>query len=463
MRKLLALVCLVGCDGGDGAAPDASVSPLGEVPAYPQRDGDADAGWTAMINEGYVGCGVPKSAFDQVSGPAPVSMRLPDRVGTPSEALPYNLTAFDTATGVRVIAPNCLQCHAETLNGQLVIGLGNHTADYTDNLGNTADLGCALVDDPVEQAECQRWRDRVVAVADYTVTDTVGVNPADNLAAVLFAHRDPETLTWSDEPMLELPPRVVVPVDVPPWWRMAKKHAMFYVAAGRGDHARIMMTASTLCVESVPEAQAIDAYFPDVRAFIASLEPPAWPGAVDAALAATGKEVFDDTCATCHGTYGDGGEYPNLVIDVEDVGTDPTMALGVAQFAGASVDWFNKSFYGELSFLAPAPGYVAPPLDGVWATAPFLHNGSVPSLRALLDSSLRPAHFILSRDTSGYDDATMGWPYTTTGPQDDEDDYTIRVQIYDTGHLGYGNAGHTYGDDLTDEERDAVLEYLKTI
>jgi hypothetical protein len=289
------------------------------------------------------------------------------------------------------------------------------------------------------------------------------VNPADNLAAVLFAHRDPDTLAWHDDPLFDLPPPVVVPVDVPPWWRMAKQHAMFYVAAGRGDHARIMMTASTLCVESADEARAIDAYFPDVRAFVTSLTPPAWPGAVDDALAATGKSVFDDACAACHGTYGDGASYPNLVIDVDEVGTDPTMALGVAQFAGPSVDWFNKSFYGELSFLAPARGYLAPPLDGVWATAPFLHNGSVPSLRALLDSSLRPADFILSRNTSAYDEQTMGWPYTVTGAQESEDDYTVRVQIYDTAHLGYGNQGHTYGDTLTPAERDAVLEYLKTI
>ncbi len=463
MRRLIILVGLAACDGADGVAPDASVSPIGEVPAYDQRDGDPDAGWTALINEGYVGCGVPKSAYDQVSGPAPLSMRLPDRAGTPSAALPYNFTAFETRAGVEVVSPNCLQCHAETLNGQLVIGLGNHTADYTENLSTTIEISGGLVDDPVEKAEWQRWRDRAVAVADYTVTDTVGVNPADNLAAVLFAHRDPDTLEWSDEPRFELPPRVVVPVDVPPWWRMAKKHAMFYVAAGRGDHARIMMTASTLCVETVEEAREIDAYFPDVRAFISSLQPPAWPGAVDAALAATGKEVFDDTCAACHGTYGDDGSYPNLVVDLDEVATDPVMAEGVAQFAGPSVDWFNKSFYGENAFLAPARGYLAPPLDGVWATAPFLHNGSVPSLRALLDSSLRPRYFILSRNTSAYDESTLGWPFTVTGTQESEDDYTIRVQIYDTDHLGYGNQGHTYGDELTEDERTAVLEYLKTI
>ena len=65
-----------------------------------------------------------------------------------------------------------------------------------------------------------------------------------------------------------LPPAQVVPVDVPPWWGMAKKTAMFYSAAGRGDHARTMMAASLLCTDSVAEAQAIDAAFVDVRAWI---------------------------------------------------------------------------------------------------------------------------------------------------------------------------------------------------
>jgi mono/diheme cytochrome c family protein len=458
---------LIAC-GGDAATPDASVTPVGPIEPAEQRSGDADDGWRALITESYVGCGVPRSAYDTVVGPAPASLRLPERAGTPSEVLPYNLTALTLPSGAEVVAPNCLQCHAERFNGQLVVGLGSHTQDYTDDLTTYATLACGLVDDPVEQAECERWQERTLAVAPYTVTETIGVNPADNLAAVLFAHRDPETLAWLPEPALELPPAVVVPVDVPPWWRMQKKHAMFYVAAGRGDHARIMMTASTLCVDSVDEARAIDAYFPDVRSFLLSLEPPAWPYEVDAELAAAGKAIFDDACAACHGTYGEPADetYPNLVIALDDVGTDSTLALGAAQFAGRFVDWFNRSFYGELSWLAPAEGYVAPPLDGIWATAPFLHNGSVPTLAALLDSSTRPRYFTRSYGTStaDYDPDAVGWRVTPLDAgQDEAPDRATRVRIYDTTLLGYGNGGHTYGDGLTEPERTAVLEYLKTI
>ena len=225
-----------------------------------------------------------------------------------------------------------------------------------------------------------------------------------------------------------------------------------------------MMTASTLCIDSVAEAEAIDAYFPDVRAFLLALTPPPWPAPVDEARVADGRAVFERTCSECHGTYGAGATYPNLIVALDDVGTDPTLATGAAQFAGDYVRWFNDSFFGRISFLAPAPGYVAPPLDGIWATAPFLHNGSVPTLAALLDSSTRPRFFTRSFDTSDYDEAAVGWRFTPLAAgQDAEPNGDARVRIYDTTLLGYGNGGHTYGDALTAAERTALLEYLKTI
>jgi mono/diheme cytochrome c family protein len=302
------------------------------------------------------------------------------------------------------------------------------------------------------------------AIAPYTITATVGVNSADNLAAVLFAHRDPETLAWHDTPRMPLPPEVVVPVDVPPWWHMQKKNAMFYVGAGRGDHARIMMTASTLCVDSVEEAQAIDAYFPDVRAFLLTLKPPAWPYAIDRVKADRGLAVYTRDCARCHGTYGDFDQYPNLIVPTAEVGTDDTLARGAGQFGARYTNWYNSSFFGELSFLAPAPGYIAPPLDGIWATAPYLHNGSVPTLSALLDSSRRVQFFSRSFDSTDYDREAVGWRTTSLATGQSEPPQGVRASfIYDTTILGYGNWGHTYGDRLSADERDALIEYLKTL
>jgi mono/diheme cytochrome c family protein len=254
-------------------------------------------------------------------------------------------------------------------------------------------------------------------------------------------------------------------VSVPPWWRMQKKHAMFYSAGGRGDHARIMVLASTLCTDTVEEAQRIDAYAPDIRAYIASLAPPRYPFPIDQALAAQGEQVFAAHCSRCHGSYGEDEHYPNLVIPLEEIGTDPEYVL--ATISG-QIDrfghWLDQSFYGELSHFVSPPGYIAPPLDGVWATAPYLHNGSVPTLEALLNSTKRPQYWIRTFDSSDYNDKTLGWNYTVLEyGKDGTTDSEQRKRLYDTTLPGYSKDGHTFGDHLTDTERRQVLEYLKTL
>jgi mono/diheme cytochrome c family protein len=444
--------------GTGGAAP--SGTPL---PAEPQRSGDAQKGYAALVEEGYVSCGVPYSAYSAAFGAAPANLRLPGRTGH-NATLPYYQTAFTTKSGVEVVSLNCLVCHSSTIGGQIVMGLGQSFGDYTDDPSTQASLAGLLVSDPKEKVEYQKWLGRVQAIAPYVQPTTVGVNPADNLAAVLFAHRDPATLAWSDTPLLPLPPTYVVPVDVPPWWRMAKKNAMFYVGAGRGDHARIMMTASTLCTDTVAEAQEIDAYFGDVEAYITSLTPPAYPQPIDQALAEKGRPLFESTCSRCHGTYGGSPSYPNLLVALDEVKTDPALAQGSAQFGAQYLDWFSKSFYGQTARLEPQDGYVAPPLDGIWATAPFFHNGSVPTLEAVLDSSKRPTFWTRSFKDDDLDFSAVGWATTVVDHgKDAEPNASTKKKIYDTTQPGYGNGGHTYGDALSDADRAAVIEYLKTL
>ena len=465
----LALLLLAACNGA--VIPDAGPSgpQIVQVAAEPQRSGDPDAGYRALVNEGYVSCGVPWSIYSKVAGPAPAIDQIPGRAAVDAD-LPYNLTRFTTKSGVSVVSTNCLACHAGRINGQLVIGLGASDFDSTidpQKVAAYAEGAAVFLGDAgdADRLEWRKWADRVETVAPYIQTATVGENPADNVAAVLFSHRDASTLAWSKDALLPLPPPdIVVPVRVPAWWRMKKKNAMFYVGAGRGDHARIMMTSSTLCTDSVPEAEAIDAYFGDVRAYIASIEPPPWPWAIDAKAAAMGQTVFDSHCASCHGTYGANGSYPNLIIPLAMIGTDGALATGAAQFAQRYIDWFSRSFYGKTARLEPYKGYYAPPLDGIWATAPYLHNGSVPTIAALLDSKTRPQFWTRSFDSSDYDRTNLGWNFTAVDHgQDAEPNDQVRVLLYDTTLLGSSNRGHTFGDSLSADERAALLEYLKTI
>jgi mono/diheme cytochrome c family protein len=464
-----AIVCAVlgGCSSGpmnNPPPPDmAPAWPYPQVPADPQRMGDPAKGYDYLINGSYITCGLPKSLYDAFVSPPPAADLLPARTGDDA-ALPYYYSAATSSEGVRVVSANCLMCHGGHINGQLVVGLGAADRDFTFDQSQEVDLAGSLISDPTEKMEWQRFDDRMHAIAPYTQTLTVGVNPADNLTASLMAHRDPQSLAWSMTPMLDLPPPIVVPVDVPPWWRMKKKNAMFYNASGRGDHARIMMAASLLCTDTVADAQTIDAAFVDVRAWIESMSAPAYPFPVDATLAAQGQTVFEQTCSSCHGTYGDNGVYPNEVVPVDVVGTDSALALGASQFAGRFVQWFDSSFWGQVSRIEPQTGYIAPPLDGIWATAPFFHNGSVPTVEAVLDSTKRPTYWTRTYDSMDYDQAALGWNFTVLSHgQAGEPNAANRVKIYDTTQLGYGNGGHTYGDGLSDGDRKAVIEYLKTL
>ena len=458
---LLVLVVLPGCDR-DQEELAARAEP-GPVPEAPQRSGDPARGYAEIVDGDYMTCGMPYQAWRRIAGEQDDAPRLGGRAAR-NAGLPYSLSRHADPDGTEIVTNNCLLCHAAEFDGQLVIGLGNEWLDFTADPRRFVDALGAYVAGDRQAAAWQKWAARINAIAPYMITDTVGVNPAPNLTLALIAHRDPDSLAWSEEPLIEPPPENPLPASVPPWWRIGKKHALFYNAMGRGDHARFMMMKSLVCSDGVDEAESIDARFVHVRAFLASLRPPAYPFAIDAALAARGERLFERHCGACHGSYGPEGDYPNLVVDLETVGTDPEYARQAFAEAGRFMDWFNRSWYGEIAAARPAPGYIAPPLDGVWATAPFLHNGSVPTIAALLDSRTRPTYWRRDFDAREFDRKALGWKYAEFqhGKQS-IDDPQLRKQVYDTTLPGYSNRGHLFGDVLSAAERDAILEYLKTL
>ena len=441
------------------------------IPPGDEVPGDPDEGYYALLNLGYVSCGVPslvwplaKPLLGQYTSGEP----LPGRTGKNAE-VPYNWTVHTPKSGVEVVSLNCLECHAGRFNGELVLGLGVADMDFTslpmsgllDNLPLIPWPGGVL-------AEMNKFVARYKAVGPYVSMLTVGTNPADMLAVRLAAHRDVDTLEWSQEQLTPVP-ELMAPVDTPPWWRAYKKNGLFYNGMARGDHRGTMMFASSLCTDSVAEAEEIMAYFADIAAYVKSLREPKYPFAIDAALAAEGEGLFVDHCAGCHGTYAadEADEtYPNLIFPLEVIGTDPTV-VEAADEIGYMVDWFNQSYYGSITELVlgdPLPGYVAPPLDGVWATAPFFHNGSVPTIEGVLDSGARPASWRrVDFDSAHFDEEALGWPFEALPYGQDAAPAEARRFVYDTTKPGHANTGHVFGDHLSPSERRAVLEYLKTI
>jgi hypothetical protein len=239
------------------------------------------------------------------------------------------------------------------------------------------------------------------------------------------------------------------------------------------------------------------------------LTAPAWPaelfGPIDRARAERGKKVFDRTCALCHETYGKTGElneYQLFSLDV--VGTDPSTAInfertvmtaeGPKPFGTAAFEivtrvkaayyaeyntppdvqalWESRSTRQKVEYRTPLLDYEKYPdtrhhgiyraktLKGIWATAPFLHNGSVPTLYDLLrPADKRPRTFRLG--TKEYDPAKLG--YVVDGPR-----YLTPPGMmpftFDTRLLGNWNTGHEWWfyPDLDDEMRYDIIEFLKT-
>ncbi len=438
--------------------PSLSVEPQ-FIPPSTQRTGDSSKGYEYLTTGDYLKSGIPYLLF--VLGIPKDTNNFLQRSGI-NKTVPYDYTAVKAPNGEMVVAPNCLQCHAQVFDGKLVIGLGNSFSDFTKQVGSTALMAEKFLqnlkgDNAKKYEAAKNFITAVKATAPGLVTSVKGVNLADRLAALLVAHRDPVTLQWIEKSTMNTH-YDAIPTDVPAWWMLKKKNGMFYNGFGRGDFGRFLMASNLLTVSDTTEAAEVDSHFNDVLAYINSIKPPKYPKEINDALAAKGEKIFTASCAGCHGTYGEEEKYPNLLIPESIIQTDS--ALYTSNYSNPQfVEWFNKSWFTKGDHpaqLVPYRGYIAPPLDGVWITAPYLHNGSVPNLETLLNSHKRPKYWQRSFTNPSYNYETPGWNY-------EEKDAPGGSEVYNTTLNGFGNHGHTFGDRLSKKERRAVIEYLKTL
>ena len=429
------------------------------IPPSQQRSGDAAKGYDYLINGDYISSGIPYGYYTLLNGKDKANIL--QRIGKNATVSP-GFTVVTAYNGVEVVAPNCLQCHGDMFENQFVLGLGNTTLDFSnigaeDNFRNNAALAVMKTVSPKQYDAAYIALRSFNKVYPQMETEVRGVNVADRLAALLVAHRDPFTLEWRDTPVLDIP-KEVIPTDVPAWWLLKKKHGMFYNGFGRGDFAQFMMLSNILTTKDTSEARSVSQHFGDVLAYIKTIEPPKYPKPIDQQLAGEGEQIFINNCSQCHGSYGDDESYPNLIIPMSVIQTD-SMLVKANHQNPQFIDWFNKSWFSQganPAKLVPSNGYVAPPLDGVWITAPYLHNGSVPTLDALLNSKTRPTYWERDFDKPQYDYQRVGWLF-------EEKAKPTPKKTYNTTLPGYGNHGHTFGDHLSDRERKAVIEYLKTL
>ena len=181
------------------------------------------------------------------------------------------------------------------------------------------------------------------------------------------------------------------------------------------------------------------------------IRPPRYPLKIDSAAAKRGAPIFTANCNSCHG----GPESDQRLYSVAEVGTDPHRA---EMFTQKLADQFNK-FLAELEAEGYRPPkesgvrstgkYFAATLSGVWARSPYLHNGSVRTMRDLLTPPAQRAK-TFHRGSRVFDEQVMG--YTDEG-----------AYLFDTTASGNSNSGHDYGTKLPENAKRDLIEYLKTL
>lgn len=297
------------------------------------------------------------------------------------------------------------------------------------------------------------------------------------------------------------------PVSVPHLWGTGQKKWLHWNANTNSTLQRNMIQSLGMGALSAPGGvnNILLPNLHQLEVIAETIPAPEWPvavfGPLDINLLARGEELYESRCAFCH----DAGqidpatglvEYP--LFTLVKTGTDPNHALNFHQPVGGKSlaqalseesiklqTWYyrfrdprhpvpkaTQIQWGGGEARMPAvwrdplaagedrPVYAALPLTGVWATAPYLHNNSVPALRDLLKPAAeRPMIFrVGQRD---YDPQNVGYA------QPDNLSNVSELELFDTHDAGNSNAGHdgpAFGaEGLTSEDIDALLEYLKSL
>lgn len=183
------------------------------------------------------------------------------------------------------------------------------------------------------------------------------------------------------------------------------------------------------------------------------LPAPPYPYPVNEALATKGETVWQQNCASCHAFD---GALVGKVTPIEEIGTDRHRLDSYTYELLENQNTLYAGYDWRFSHFRKTNGYANMPLDGVWLRAPFLHNGSVPTLRDLLElPENRPKEFYRGYDV--FDAFKLGFVSNIA------EDNGRKFFKFDTAVKGNGNAGHLYGTKLTAEEKDALVEFIKKL
>ncbi|MEX0824783.1 MAG: hypothetical protein WD119_01380 [Pirellulaceae bacterium] len=439
---------------------DAASRPDGSLSA-------AERGYRFLTEKAYLPADFDQEAFDAIwrSWPAPLRQQAADASVEERRQMAMDRYGLTQRPGDESGKPlqyvvdgkgqwtmNCFSCHGGSVYGQPTPGAPNNRFALQ-TLSEEMRKTKFRLAKPLTRMD--------IGSAVIPLGTTHGTTNAVVFGVALMNYRDAQLNVLPDQP----PPEVTHhDMDAPPWWHFYKRPNIYIDGFAERGHRSLMQFM--LVRENGPEKfRRWENDFRDVYSYMMSLRPPKYEGPVDADLAARGRELFLNACAECHGTYDDEPHYPNRRVPLEDLGTDPVRleALSVAGREKYAASWFAHGREEEKQTTETDPrGYVAPPLDGVWASPPYFHNGSVPTLWHVLHPEERPT--VWRRTAESIDHEKVGFRFESVDRIPlTESDIAVRRQYFDTRRFGKSAAGHDYPNVLNEAEKRAVLEYLKTL
>lgn len=248
--------------------------------------------------------------------------------------------------------------------------------------------------------------------------------------------------------------------DLPSVWNQKKRKGMWLHWDGNNNSVEERNRSAAFGTGAIPPTLDRPS-MKKMETYLADATPPAYPFPINQVLAQRGAPLYAQHCASCHGANGTDftGQLVGQVTPIEQIGTDRHRLDSYSADLAANQNLLYAAYPEDrFTHFRKTFGYANQPLDGLWLRAPYLHNGSVPTLRDLLTpAAQRPKHFYRGYDV--YDPTNIGFV------SDRPEEGTRKYFAFDTALPGNGNFGHegaAYGTELSDADKDALIEFLKT-
>ena len=344
---------------------------------------------------------------------------------------------------------NCFACHSGKVDGQIMPNAPNSL------------FAMQTISEDVQKLKVQRNQLNLsdIAVGLFPKGSSNGTTNAVTFGVAVNAFRD-QHLNFV--PTSHFPKFIHHDMDTPAWWNTKYKKWLYLDGGIQTNHRALVPFSLGDRHNTGKQVRSWDRQFQAIYKYLQSLAPPKYPNKINQQLADAGRIAFNANCASCHGQYGKNSCYPERTVLIENLKTDRARhdALSKERFIGYEKSWL--SFYGKTKCRPETGGYVAPPLHGIWASAPYLHNGSVPTLWHLLHPNKRPQ--LWKRSLDGYDHQKVGLEFVEAKrlPADVKLPAQKRTW-FDSRLFSKSNKGHLYPNKLTEKEKKAVLEYLKQL